>query len=342
MNFDFNGDTVMPEQDNLFDDLLEDLAFESELGNFDGNFLDFDFGSGLLDTGEDSMKLFDGVTLPNDRATASQSLPQSQQAVQQQPQEPPQYVFNFGGDIIAQLPASHSGSNTTALQKRKKASESSATKTSKKGPDTALPPAASQFIPPPNNPVVSLLSSVKINSLTQLPVTLLKAFNGGDIQKVREIIRDATTKTCALKTPALDTEIFGQNYIADFFESVYESHPDTVWVAKKSKYIAERCEVSSRIYFAGTRIAQATKGTDLSGAYAEYLFKRRGSSLLDEMDVSALTEPEVVAMKELENLGCNLSVFGKGTMTLLVDEESGKITKFSVMWVITSFRQATI
>ena len=39
MNFDFNGDTVMPEQDNLFDDLLEDLAFESELGNFDGNFL---------------------------------------------------------------------------------------------------------------------------------------------------------------------------------------------------------------------------------------------------------------------------------------------------------------
>lgn len=36
-NFDFNGDSLGPEQDHLFDDLLDDLAFESEINNFDAN-----------------------------------------------------------------------------------------------------------------------------------------------------------------------------------------------------------------------------------------------------------------------------------------------------------------
>ena len=192
------------------------------------------------------------------------------------------------------------------------------------------------------NPRRDVLTPAKITALTQIPVSILKAFNGGDIPKVKEIVKDVTLKNCAIKTPSLDNDLFGQNYISDFFEAVYESHPDAVWVAKKSKFVTERNEVSARIYFAGTRIAQASKGTDLSGAYSEHLFKKRGSSLLDEMDVSLLTESEIGAMKELENLGCNLSVFGKGSMTLLVDEETGKISKFSIEWVITSFRQAAI
>lgn len=39
MNFDFNGDSLAPEQDHLFDDLLDDLAFESEIGTYGNNFL---------------------------------------------------------------------------------------------------------------------------------------------------------------------------------------------------------------------------------------------------------------------------------------------------------------
>jgi hypothetical protein len=295
-------------------------------------------------------RVTDGATLPGPASSSGQTLtqPQGQSA-------PPQYVFSFGGDIIEQQPpqikqrfgsegAFSMGSSNAATHKRKKASNDTVAKANKKGFDTgAKPIMTDQFGPPPEPPTLSLLSAAKITALTQLPVNLLKAFNGGDIQKVREIIRENTSKTCALRTPALDAELYGQNYICDFFESVYDSHPDAVWVAKKSKYVPERCEVSCRIYFAGTRVAQGSKGTDLAGVYSEHLFKKKGSSLLDEMDVSALTEAEICAMRELENLGCNLSVFGKGTMTLLVDEEAGgKITKFSVMWVITSFRQATV
>jgi hypothetical protein len=39
MAFDFNGDSLLPEQDNLFDELLDDLAFETDGGAFDSNFL---------------------------------------------------------------------------------------------------------------------------------------------------------------------------------------------------------------------------------------------------------------------------------------------------------------
>jgi hypothetical protein len=38
-NFDFNGDSLMPESDNLFDDLLDDLAFQTEISNYDTTFL---------------------------------------------------------------------------------------------------------------------------------------------------------------------------------------------------------------------------------------------------------------------------------------------------------------
>lgn len=228
-----------------------------------------------------------------------------------------------------------------STHKRKKTGEHVIAKTSKKSADGSVLPPDTLAVPVEvsNN---SLLSAARIQALVQLPVSLLKAFNGGDLQKVREMVRDNTVKNCALITPALDSEIFGQNYVSNFFESVYESHPDAVWVAKKSKFVPERNEVTARIYFAGTRIMQNTKGSDLSGSYADHLYKKRNSSLLDEMDVSALSEPEICAMKELENLGCNLSLFAKGSMTLLIDEETGKISKFAVMWVITSFRQATI
>lgn len=225
---------------------------------------------------------------------------------------------------------------SSANHKRKKTGEHSG-KPSKK-PDSS--PHDAFAIPP--EVAVSRISPARVQALVQFPVSLLKAFNGGDMSKVREMVRENTVKNCAMITPSLDNELFGQNYVSTFFESVYESHPDAVWVAKKSKFVPERSEVTARIYFAGTRIMQSSKGSDLSGSYSEHLFKKRNSSLLDEMDVSALSEAEICAMKELENLGCNLSLFAKGSMTLLIDEESGKISKFSCMWVITSFRQATI
>jgi hypothetical protein len=196
--------------------------------------------------------------------------------------------------------------------------------------------------------VSSSFSPAKIQSLIQIPVNILKAFNGGDIPKVREMVKDVCLKTCALSTPALDNDLFGSNYVGDFFEAIYDSHPDAVWVAKKSRFVPERSEVTSRLFFAGTRIAssssskQSSSSSSGGGKSSDYLFRRQGATLLDEMDLSTLSEAERFSVQELDAMGGNMSLFGKGTLTLLIDEATGKISKFSMEWNVTSFRQAVI
>lgn len=195
-----------------------------------------------------------------------------------------------------------------------------------------------------------MVSPTKLgSSITDLPVILFQAFNGGDIAKVKEIILEHTIKDCGLKTPSLDREIYGQNHLVDFFQAFSDSHPDAVWVAKKCKYqdlAPSLGELNCRIYFAGTRIFQASLMTQFSDVnmnyhHSDYLFKRPNASLLDEMDISNLTQFEIVSMKELESKGKNLSIFGKGSMKLICNEDK-KVTHMYLTWVITSFKEAEI
>lgn len=65
------------------------------------------------------------------------------------------------------------------------------------------------------------------------------------------------------------------------------------------------------------------------------------------MDISTLSAAEMDAMRELEALSRNLSVFFKGTLDLevqsAIDGVGGdKIKKFDFDWTITSFREAEI
>jgi hypothetical protein len=132
----------------------------------------------------------------------------------------------------------------------------------------------------------------------------------------------------------------------DLFQAIYDSHPDAVWVAKQCKLNEETNVIQCRVYFAGTRIGSMYKSSsqlDLNGSsHADYLYKRRNSSLLDEMDVNMLSPVEIDAMKELEKLSRNLSVFFKGSLDLEVNEQNDKITRFVFDWTITSFREAEI
>lgn len=181
-----------------------------------------------------------------------------------------------------------------------------------------------------------------VHPLISFPITLFQAFNGGDFKRVRDLISENTTRGCTLKTPALETEVVGNTHIIDLFSALSEAHPDAVFVAKKVKFNEELSELSCRIYFAGTRVSSSLRSLDITGTFAEHLFKRPGSSLTDEMNISLLTSQEISAMKELERKSLNLSVFGKGKMALLVDAETEKITRFHVDWVITSFREASL
>lgn len=86
----------------------------------------------------------------------------------------------------------------------------------------------------------------------------------------------------------------------------------------------------------------------LHSRFASVHHPQRNSSLLDEMDISTLSAAEMDAMRELEALSRNLSVFFKGTLDLQVQSATGgglggdKINKFDFDWTITSFREAEI
>lgn len=231
------------------------------------------------------------------------------------------------------------------------AADGTSTKQSAKRKSDALQPV----LPHPSQPSPTSKSVQIDHPMTQFPVSLFKAFNGGDLTKVQELIHKHTTEQVALKTPALDDAVHGQEHIVRLLSYISDSHPDAVWVAKKCKYLEIPSEdgggdvdlgmVRCKIYFAGTRVmSSAGNSTNImpsNVADYSYLFKRPNSSLLDEMDVSSLSEMEVTAMRMLERKGRNLSVFGKGNLSLHLSED-GRISSMEFDWVVTSFREADL
>lgn len=74
----------------------------------------------------------------------------------------------------------------------------------------------------------------------------------------------------------------------------------------------------------------------------EFLYKKKGSSLLDEMNVNMLSPAEIAAMRELENSCQTLQVFGTGHLILVFNPHDLKIRKFLFDWKVSSFREAEV
>lgn len=193
----------------------------------------------------------------------------------------------------------------------------------------------------------NLPASSRSLSLLHIPCNLFKALNSGDLNKVKEIIREVSTVHCALKTPAIYSELYGQQYLFEFFDVIYDTHPDAVWVAKKTRYLEEgevgypslqpggMFMICSQIHFASTRIAFTATSS------SSYLLKRPNSSLLDEMDTSKLSSSDMRTIVDLEARNKNLSLLGVGTLLMTIDSNS-KVSKFDFDWKIVSFHEAEI
>ncbi len=336
-NYFENNDYLF--QDDLFDDLLNDLVYD----DFGGDLVTFPTGETAADGSSNAnininQNIFDSNVFNNsyngqEHEKADASVPIVMDT---------QYTSSNSTNAVSN-PQNPLRLRATSSDKNKEGGiTKSASKRKNKEPDNNTPHT-------PHTPYSSqsqddhAATVQRMKTLTLLPILIFKAFNGGDLPKVREIIREVTIKDCALKTPALDQELYGQNYVIDLFQAIYDSHPDAVWVAKQCKLNEETNVIQCRVYFAGTRVASVYRGMDLSGAgHSDYLYKKRNSSLLDEMDVATLSTVEMDSMRELEKLSKNLSVFFKGTLDLEVHENSDKISKFDFDWTITSFREAEI
>lgn len=341
--FSLDGDFF--EKENLFDDLLDDLAFENAGNN---NLIDVNFADTFALEGTQGETSLETVS-PN---TVKPTHPDAAVTFMGQEED------DLDGISVSDLAGLASPSSMTmsdeprttttavaddaetkAVITSNTTTASALQATKRRKPDIPVMPKPS--IHPSNEPDMKKL---QIDELTQIPVSLCKAFNGGDMTRIKEIIKASTLKCCSLWTVALNQDVTGQNYVSDLFEAIYEMHPDAVLVAKKCKVSETKGEISCKIYFAGTRLAKSYTGDEagMCGCHSLYLFKRKGSTLLDEMDVTGLSEPEKASMRELENLGRNLSVFGKGIMSMSLDADTYKISRFVFDLTITSFRVADI
>eukprot|EP01038_Epipyxis_sp_PR26KG_P014200 gene14200-19054_t len=180
------------------------------------------------------------------------------------------------------------------------------------------------------------------STILNLPSNIFKSFNAGDFDRVREIIKESSNKTCALKTPAIEKEIIGQENVVNLLEIIAETHPDAVWVSKQAR-IEDNC-LFCQINFAGTRLAHLTttysiKSCSTSVCNKYHLLWKNDSTLLDEMELSDLTAEDIIRIQHLEESQKNLSVLGNGSLKLVLDDNN-KVDKFEFDWKIISFKEA--
>eukprot|EP01039_Chlorochromonas_danica_P008882 gene8882-9797_t len=370
--FTFPADVTI--DDNVFDDLLKDLEYE-----------DFgDFGNFSTDLGPLPEKSFQQEALQLDQnlfdLVAKEQLQQQQQLPV--PIGVPQTVSmdDFSNGSFFSSPAGHSqqgsigapltlspsteqiidnfayydgfGISGNGTKQPSNGSINSSSSHKRKSEDLLDSQSTSSKKDTAHNSLSTAKHSVVARTnhpMTVFPISFFKAFNGGDLTKVGDLIQQNCIKQVRLKTPALDNDVIGQEQIVNLFTFIYDSHPDAVWVAKKCKYIGPQEDdfglfqvptVRCKIYFAGTRVLTSF-GANTTHTDHSYLFKRPHSSLLDEMDISLLGEPEIAAMRLLEQKGRNLNVFGKGTLRLELTQDN-KIGRMVLDWIVTSFREAEL
>lgn len=279
-------------QDDLFDDLLNDLVYDDFGGDLvsfpaaeftveDNNLANDDSNQAHLNSTNNQSsheKTEASVPIFTNEYSRSATVPLSTQSISQS--QVPMQVQNPA--FVQSINTAHnqiSPPSITPKHPSSTVSSSAGAKKNKKEKESQTPTVTTSVVA-----TSSLDATIqRIRTLTLLPILIFKAFNGGDLPKVREIIREVTIKDCALKTPALDTEVYGQQYIMDLFQAIYDSHPDAVWVAKQCKLNEETNVIQCRVYFAGTRIAPMFKNNSGSGGgagdlqgvgHADYLYKK--------------------------------------------------------------------
>lgn len=316
--------------ENVFDDLLEDLANEEPLN--------FDFDPSAFDTAFSSDKMT--VEQPEEKAPSYMEPTEKLEikAIINQPSLPLKFLnmeedkgFDEKKEMIPMKQTNTNKSKTNNKRKNKEADRRSVKVTENNIKNSSM----KESLLPTNDPA--------IDTLLQFPILIFKAFNGGDIPQVRDYVKQYTVKNCGLKTPALDEAVHGQQNVINLFDAFFNSHPDAVFVAKKCKWDTDLHIISCKIYFAGTRMIQAYKTFGLDeDTTSDYLYKKKNSSLVDEMDISMLSEAEIKEMHDLESNSKNLALFGKGTLNINIDIPSIKILQLSFDWKITSFREAQL
>jgi hypothetical protein len=115
--------------------------------------------------------------------------------------------------------------------------------------------------------------------------------------RIAELIRDYTIPDCALKTHALENDLYGAENIINMFQSLHEECPDSIMLVKGTKFCGEvtpSSRLCCRIYLTGTRRSRSTP-------YHSYLYSKPSWTLMDKTDTSRCSETQIREMERLSS-----------------------------------------
>ena len=169
--------------------------------------------------------------------------------------------------------------------------------------------------------------------LVKLPVNIFDAFNTGDLNNLRELIRKGMTNDCLFQTMMIDKPLVGSHYYLEFWSKLAVSHPDMVFILKKVRVInniGEPKAIKFNYFFTGTNA--------FPGATETYYYNN-DDYLTKNLDCSKYSEKEKNAMNLLVQqhraFGTPYVVFGRGTGLYELNEDN-KVCNLYFEWKLTS------
>ena len=172
-------------------------------------------------------------------------------------------------------------------------------------------------------------------SLVKLPTSIFNAFNTGNLQHLREIIKERMTTDCLFKTMMIAQPLVGRHIYTEFWSKLSVSHPDMVFILKKVRLtnnLNEPKYVKFNYFFTGTNT--------FPGATETYYYNN-DDYLIKNLDSSKYTEKEKNAVNLLvaqhRAHGTPYVAFGRGTGSYEINHE-GKVCSISFEWKLTSIR----
>lgn len=169
--------------------------------------------------------------------------------------------------------------------------------------------------------------------LVKLPIGIFDAFNTGDLQHVRDLIKIGMTPDCLFKTMMIDKPLVGRHVYAEFWTKLSVSHPDMVFILKKvrlSSRIGEPRCIKFNFFFTGTNTFPGATETYYYNN-DDYLTKNLDSSKYSEKEKNAVN----LLVAQHRAHGTPYVAFGRGSGCYTLNEYN-KVNSISFEWKLTS------
>lgn len=168
--------------------------------------------------------------------------------------------------------------------------------------------------------------------LIKLPIGIFESFNTGDLQHLRNLIKENMTVDCLFKTMMIDQPLIGRHIYSEFWSKLSVSHPDMVFILKKVRTDKiDNCNCIKFNYF--------FTGTNTFPGATETYYYNNDDYLTKNLDRSKYSEKEKNAVNLLvaqhRAHGTPYVAFGRGSGVYKLTP-GNKVCSIYFEWKLTS------